>query len=494
MKKPNFLIFMTDHQRGDMQPPFGKIHTPNMERLFKNGVSFTNAFCPSPHCCPSRATFFSGLYPSEHGVWNNVNVSNALSRGLFDNVRLFSEDLKDAGYQLYFSGKWHVSNCEGPENRGFESIYPDSTAYRPETNLPDDREWNTYKSNNGSGGYRCRQADLPRREGEIIRPGYPEYIQYGVHDDLFNDIPVVDAAVTKINALPEDSHDPFLMYVGTLGPHDPYFAPQEYLDMYDINDIQLPESFWDDMEDKPALYRRIRDQFAQLSAEEHRESIRRYYAYCTFEDALFGRLLDALESKGLLENTVVIYTSDHGDYVGAHRLWAKGLPCFREAYHVTSMIGYGGIPWENKVYDDFISLADYAPTILDMAGVETDRRFAGKSFADFLRGGKPEKLYSEMYTQSNGNEVYGIQRAVFDEKFKYVFNAFDYDELYDLEADPHEMNNLISDPGYATVVKDMCMKMWRFGYENRDNIVNPYIMTALAPYGPGIIFESEASC
>ena len=491
MSRPNFLVFMTDHQRGDMQPPFGKIHTPNMERLFKKGVSFTNAFCPSPHCCPSRATFFSGLYPSEHGVWNNVNVSNALSRGLFGNVRLFSEDLKDAGYQLYFSGKWHVSDCEGPENRGFESIDGKTASYRQAVNLPDDSSWDAYKPNNDGRGYRSRPTGAPRKEAEIIRPGYPEYIQYGVHDDLFNDIPVVDAAVTKINEMSEDA--PFFMYVGTLGPHDPYFAPQQYLDMYDINDIELPESFSDDMGDKPALYRRTRDQFAQLSTEEHRESIRRYYAYCTFEDALFGRLLDALESKGLLENTIVMYTSDHGDYVGAHRLWAKGLPCFREAYNVTSVIGYGGVRWENKVYDDFISLADYAPTILEMAGVETDRRFVGKSFADFLKGGQPKKLHTEMYTQSNGNEVYGIQRAVFNNKFKYVFNTFDFDELYDLEEDPHEVKNLINDPKYASVIKDMCEKMWRFAHENRDNIVNPYIMTALAPYGPGIIFESEES-
>ena len=483
MSKPNFLIFMTDHQRGDMQPPFKNVHTPNMERLYKNGVSFTNTYCPSPHCCPSRATFFSGLYPSEHGVWNNVNVSNALSRGLFDNVRLFSEDLKDAGYDLFFSGKWHVSSSEGPENRGFKNIYARNDSYniyKPTPNLPNDSEWNAYKKYS-------RRKEYPRREGEIIRPGYPEYVQYGVHDDLFRDIPVVDAAVNKINDLTGET--PFLMYVGTVGPHDPYFVPQKYLDMYDINDIELPASFSDDMQDKPALYRRTRDQFAQLSTEEYKESMRHYFAYCTFEDSLFGKLLDALENKGLLDNTIVIYTSDHGDYVGSHGLWAKGLPCFREAYHVTSVIGYGGIKRENEVYGDFVSLADYAPTILDLADIKTDRRFAGKSFADYLKGGEPTTLHSKIYTQTNGNEIYGIQRAVFDKKYKYVFNTFDYDEFYDLEADPHEMHNRINDPQYADIIKDMCKDIWLFARENRDNVVNSYIMTALAPYGPGIIYE-----
>ena len=93
--KPNFLIFMTDQQRGDMQPTFGKAITPNLEKLAENGVVFRRAYCPSPHCCPSRATFFSGLYPSRHGVWNNVDLADALSRGLYDDVRLFSEDLKE---------------------------------------------------------------------------------------------------------------------------------------------------------------------------------------------------------------------------------------------------------------------------------------------------------------------------------------------------------------------------------------------------------------
>ena len=83
---------------------------------------FRRAYCPSPHCCPSRATFFSGLYPSQHGVWNNVNLADALSKGLYDNVRLFSEDLKENGYHLYHSGKWHISALEGPQNRGFEQL------------------------------------------------------------------------------------------------------------------------------------------------------------------------------------------------------------------------------------------------------------------------------------------------------------------------------------------------------------------------------------
>ncbi|HIU32266.1 MAG TPA: sulfatase-like hydrolase/transferase [Candidatus Caccousia avistercoris] len=484
MKRPNFLVFMTDHQRGDTQPPLGLAKTPNLERLFQNGVAFRQAYCPSPHCCPSRATFFSGLYPSEHGVWNNVDVPNTLSRGLYDGVRLFSEDLKENGYRMLFSGKWHVSAEEGPDSRGFELVYHKKT-YQKRPNVPDTSEWELYKKAGGFGD----TAGQTRREGEILRPYYPDYQQYGAKENPFGDTDVAEHACQALEQVGTDQ--PFFLFVGPLGPHDPYIPPQRFLDLYDPAEIPLPESFSDDMDDKPALYRRTRDRYAQLTPEEHRESIRRYLAFCSYEDWLFGQLLNVLEKRNLLEDTVVVYVSDHGDYVGAHRLWAKGLPCFQEAYHICSVVGYGGVKNPGRTEDALVSLADYAPTFLELAGIPCSRRMAGRSLAPFLRGEQPEGWRTRLFTQSNGNEVYGIQRAVFGGRYKYVFNAFDYDELYDLQEDPHETVNLIRRPDLQPVVKELCRELWKFAYENSDNIVNPYIMTALAPYGPGIAFSEE---
>ena len=115
----NILVFMTDHQRADTLSPWNRAVAPNLAQFARQGVTFTNMYCPSPHCCPSRATFFTGLYPSGHGVWNNVCNDQALSRGLKPGVRLWSEDLAQAGYELHFSGKWHVSVEEGPAQRGW---------------------------------------------------------------------------------------------------------------------------------------------------------------------------------------------------------------------------------------------------------------------------------------------------------------------------------------------------------------------------------------
>jgi len=515
---------MTDQQSGLTQRPENPAIMPNLDKLARHGVTFNQAYCPSPHCCPSRASFFSGLYPSEHGVWNNVDVPNTLSRGLFDSTRLFSEDLKEAGYDLFYSGKWHVSADEGPDRRGFELLHHlshQNEGYKPRKNVPDIREWKSYIQDYSkcllTGQQMAgQQMEGQRLEGEIIRPFYPKYRQFGETENPFRDQDVVSGAVARIQQINTDK--PFFMYVGTLGPHDPYFCPKRFLDLYDPEQIRLPDSFTDDLKDKPHLYKRTRDWFDQLSREEHRESIRHYLAFCSYEDSLFGQLLDALTERGILDDTIVIYVSDHGDYMGAHGLWTKGLPCFREAYHVCSTIGYGKVRNRGRMVDDFVSLVDYAPTILELAGIpgvqemdvipailepvgvptmlepagiKTGRRFTGRSLADFLMNDRPNEWRSELYTQTNGNETYGIQRSVFDRNHKLIFNGFDYDELYDLEADPNEMINEINNPDKRVIVRRLYRKLWQFAYDNKDNIANSYIMTAMAQYGPGIIFEEE---
>ncbi len=489
--KPNIIVFMTDHQRGDTMMRHSKAITPNIDRFREQAVTFNNAYCPSPHCCPSRATFFTGTYPSEHGVWNNVNVSNALSRGLFEDVDVFSNKLKSVGYNLYFSGKWHVSAEQGPGEFGFEPIFHNTQVYKKYSNKVDINEWKLYTE----GKHNVDTGKEERTEGRIIREGYEEYIQYGVDEKPYSDLEVVEAVVEKLDNV--DKEQPFFIFAGTVGPHDPYKAPQKFIDLYDINDIELPPNYDDNLLDKPHLYQRTKDRYGQLTDYEHRESIRHFYAFCSYEDYLFGKILDKVEMEGLIDNTLIVYVSDHGDYVGSHGLWAKGLPCFKEAYNVCSMIGGGLVKDKNRIDERFISLADYAPTFLELAGVEHNIFTMGKSLVPFIKNLTVDNWREEMYTQSNGNEIYGIQRSVFNKKWKYVFNTFDFDELYDLENDPGELINLlhgvrnINESKYSRLVKEMCKKMWNFAYENKDACVNSYIMTALAPFGPGIIFNEE---
>jgi arylsulfatase A-like enzyme len=483
-KKPNILILMSDHMRGDAVLPHTPAIMPNAGKLAREGVTFTNAFCPSPHCSPSRATFWTGLYPTQHGVWNNVNVSNTLSRGLFDGVRCWSEEFDPNEYRMRFHGKWHVSDYEQPWDRGFERPESDTKQSVPPANRPDPYEWERDYVHWKDRGWRWPGNSF----GKIERSGYPPYFLYGIsEDDGEHNVPVEEAMAFLDG--PRDPDKAWCLFLSLSKPHDPYVPAKRFLDMYRDVDIQLPRNFEDRMEDKPAFYRRTRGIFDKVSREDQREAVRHFWACCTQEDYHFGRVLDALDRSGEADNTLVIYTSDHGDYAGEHGLWAKGLPCFRGAYHVPLVVRWPkGIESPGRTVDAMVTLADLAPTLLQVAGYTSDRAFAGRSLVSFLKGRTPKAWRTEFYTQSNGNELYGIQRSVSTAKWKLVYNGFDFDELYDLENDPDEMVNVFDRPGNEGVIRELYEKLWRFAYEHGDTCMHPYIMVGLAKHGPGVAF------
>ncbi len=482
MPQPNILIVMTDHQRADTVLPGHPALTPHADALAQDGVTFTNTFCPSPHCCPSRATFFTGLYPSGHGVWNNICNPQALSRGLKPGVRLWSEDLAEAGYDLRYAGKWHVSVEEGPRDRGWSEHFVSANA-----GTFHGVDWEHYRA------LAAQPETTERGEGEILRPGYGTFRLYGAqqtnpesHDEI-----VVQEAMVALEELGE-SERPWCLYVGLIGPHDPYLVPQEYLDLYDLDDVPLPASYADEMVDKPAIYQRMREmRFGQLAEREVREAIRHFWAYCTYLDHLTGRVLEALDATGQADNTLVLYCSDHGDYLGEHGLFAKGIPCFQGAYHVPAIVRWpAGIQAPGRQVDALVSLADLAPTFLEVAGIEPQQRMTGQSLLPWLQNQPPLDWRTAIHTQCNGVELYYTQRSVRTSEFKYVFNGFDRDELYDLRSDPHEMRNLADDPAYETVKRELCGQMWTFAAEEGDTAINPYITVGLAPYGPAEAFRT----
>ncbi len=489
MSRPNFLIFMTDQQRADTTWASELCHTPNLDRLRDGAVEFRNAYCPSPHCCPSRATFMSGLYPSEHGVWHNVQVANAISRSLRDGVRLWSEDFAAAGYEMVFSGKWHVSATTRPSDHGWAERL--AFAVGPDAGRQHiiDSRWATHRR---AAEHARVHPDQPAPEGYIHREGYGRYVHYGQAEKVGRDEDIVSTAVEIIRARSADA-GPWCQFVGNNGPHDSYHVPKRFLDMYPIEGIELPRNFEDAMGDKPGFYRRTRDIFGRLSPEEHRQAIRHYLALCTYEDWLFGQVLDALAESGQMANTVVMYLSDHGDYMGEHGLWTKGVPCFRGAYNVPALIHWpAGIANPGRTVDAMVSLADFAPTLLELAGVDVERPFTGQSLTPFLRDETPLGWRDAIFFQTNGNELYGIQRAVQTDRWKFVYNGFDYDELYDLHADPGEVNNLIANGQlgqHAGTVKALSRRLWQFAYDHADEPINPYITVSFPSFGPGVIFE-----
>jgi arylsulfatase A-like enzyme len=478
MRAPNILIMMTDQQRGDTVLPEHPCRTPNLDRFRTQATTFARTYCPSPHCCPARATFFSGLYPSEHGVWNNVAVTNALSTDLSPGVRLWSQDLAAAGYCCDFFGKWHVSYERGPRDFGWtEAIVhagprKDGVGFMGPT-------WDSYAAMD------CATPATPRMRGEIRRPGWGDQRLYGELDDgPDSDGTLVEHACQRLRARAR-SVEPWCMYVGTFGPHDPYFVPRRFLDLYRDVDVPLPASFSDRMLDKPALYRRTRGFFDQLTPDEHREAIRHYWALCTYEDHLFGQLLEALEQSGQADRTIVIYCADHGDYAAEHGLWCKGLPCFGSAYHVPLIVRLPGSGGAGRRVEALATLADVAPTLREAVGVGRTEPTSGCSLLPWLNGGTPAQWRDAVHTQTNGNEQLGVQRSITTtDGWKYVYNGFDFDELYDLKADPHEMVNLATRPEHRPRLEALCARMWAFARRHNDQAINNYIMVGMAPVGP----------
>ena len=523
-KHPNILIFMPDQTQGQAVLPGYPCLTPNVDRFAAQGVLFPNAFCPTPHCCPSRASFQTGLYPSEHGVFNNVDTDTAIHANPYPGTRYFPQYLRNAGYQLDYSGKWHVGRDVTPWDAGWTNSYSNhskdsNSGFTPNKFVPGklrrDSSWVKARTE-------LRQA-TPRKPGEVFRPGWGNVELYKtLPDQESNPLGVVESqyrpvleGTEKLKRLAGSGH-PWALMVSNDGSHDLYDVPKKFVDMYDVKSIKLPANFRDTLEDKPRIYQRMRYQYwAQLSDDEVREAIVHYWAKITMQDALFGFLLDALEKTGQAENTMVVYVSDHGDYAGAHGLWAKGVPSFREAYNIPCIIRWPrGIAHPGRQVDAFVSTTDFAPTFLEAAGIPpADYRMSGHSLLPWLQGETPANWRDAIFGQLNGVELYYTQRIVMTKDHKYVYNGFDYDEMYDLKNDPHEMVNLgfpdvkqsramlEQGTGYgygndvawpllpsdlSEVRRDLLQRMWKFAQEHKDQIFNPYITVAMAPYGPGV--------
>lgn len=523
-KRPNILIFMPDQTQGQAVLPGYPCLTPNVDRFAAQGVLFPNSFCPSPHCCPSRASFQTGLYPSEHGVFNNVDTDTAIHANPYPGTKYFPEYLRKAGYQLDYSGKWHVGRDVTPWDAGWTNSDTDRSG-------DPDAGSSAYKYVSGQhrrdSAWTKARAELsetkPRTPGEVFRPGWGNIELYKtLPSPGSNPLEAVESqfrpvleGTKKLKRLADSGH-PWALMVSNDGSHDLYDVPKRFVDMYDPKSIELPPNFRDTLEDKPRIYQRMRYQYwAQLSDDEVRKSILHYWAKTTMQDALFGFLLDDLERTGQAENTIVVYVSDHGDYAGAHGLWAKGVPGFREGYNIPTVIRWPrGIVNPGRQVDAFVSTTDFAPTFLEAAGIpSSDYRMSGKSLLPWLQGKTPADWRDAIFGQLNGVELYYTQRIVMTKDHKYVYNGFDYDEMYDLKNDPHEMVNLAFPDvkrsramveqgsgcgcgndmawpplpsGLAEVRRDLLGRMWKFAQAHNDQIFNPYITVAMAPYGPGV--------
>lgn len=470
-RTPNLLFLMTDQQRADTVAQGGPCLTPNLQALAREGADLGRCYAPNPICSPTRASLFTGLLPHAHGMVDVTHAVPATRADLAPGLEFWTSRLKAAGYRVGYFGKWHVERSDELERFGIDE-------YEVELRLT---------------GLPVHDAPLDPRV-EIDQPGYRRFLLAGVTDAPVAETPearLVDRGLAFLRDAAADER-PWALFVATEAPHDPYVAPREHYERYDPADIALPASFADDLVGRPAIYRRIAAAWDQLDEGRVRQAIACYYAACSLVDDQFGRLLEALDASGAADDTYVVFTSDHGDYLGAHGMFLKGVAPFEEAYRVPLLVRGPGIAPGTRV-EEPVSLLDLGPTLT--------RLLLGEGFGGHGRdlsgllmggarpagaGGGSEPGLSQAYAEFHGQRLGYTQRIVWRGRYKYVFNGFDADELYDLEADPHELRNLAGEPDAREVLKEMASHMWRVVRETGDDTLGKaeYGMFRFAPVGP----------
>lgn len=431
--KPNILVFLTDDHGQWLQQAYGnsEVHTPNMTRLAASGVRMVNAFTTTPVCSPARASFFTGRMPSQHGIHDWLQEPEQATVSWLKGQTLISELLKDAGYHTGLVGKWHCGGERHPQP-GFDYWFSYWGAQYPHLGLQN--------FTNDKGAH-------VRADG-FQSPMFTERAIHFLQDHYDH---------------PQTADRPFFLYVSYTDTHSPHQdMPEELVSEYrhaTFRDIPVERFFPDHgVALKPV---------SNDPAVENKRK-REYYAAASSVDREVGKILDELESRGQLANTLVVYTTDHGLNAGQHGIWEKGNATvpqnfFQESIRVACTISWphGGIA-QNMQSDLYVNHCDLFATLLEAADAVPDAETAkrinspGKSYLSQLRGeaqsGREDRAICE----------YGNARMIRKDGYKlilrYPYRGVRFaDELYDLRADPRETVNLLrtSKSQYADLVRQM---------------------------------------
>ncbi len=452
--RPNILLFFTDQHRLSGLGCYGPTpcRTPNIDRLAAEGVRFETAYTSCPVCSPARATIMTGRHVHNHGVLCNCNDLPTPVKELPDSPHLLPRRLARAGYRCGHTGKWHLGAREShtfgldfdrstPRTRGFEwPTFPGLEEYRR-------REGFEAKLADVNPHFNCATLDAP------VEASLPYWL--------------AEQTTHMIDRFSEEDERPFFIWHCEPGPHAAYTAPRELLDIYrDVEIPAWPNYEWDAAGTNGPHQVKINPAHAELNWEDWAEVIRHYYARCTNIDSQLGRIVDHLTERGLADRTVVIFCSDHGETLGSHGgLLDKGWHHFEEIQRVGLVVSNPG-GWgtdgaeDGSVVGEWASLLDLYPTILDMAGAEYEPQAVdGLSLVPLLRGEQAEWRDAAFVEFWGVNGLATTMATCRHGDLKYGWNCNNWDEMYDLSIDPHEMNNLIAEPAYADARRMMRRRM-----------------------------------
>jgi choline-sulfatase len=452
-KQPNILHLQSDQQQWATIAGRSPCRTPNLNRLASAGMLFERPYTPSAVCCPSRAMTLSGAYHWHNGVYNQVHSAPSVHRDLDPDTVLYSQRLRDAGYRQGYIGKWHCSWVRTPMDFGFDEVANvfgcDPRAIATLNNNPDRVE--------------PRRGQLRTTATRSFRwPGSEPFAMWGYREGSEEATPeayTADCAIAMMDRFAKGSQA-WHIEVHWSEPHDAYMPLRKYLDRYDPRSIPVPGNFHDTFVNKPGLHRREAGIWAGATQEDVRVSRAHYYAYTEQLDAQIGRVLEALDRTGQAGDTLVVFTSDHGDMVGGHHMWIKGWIPYEECYRIPLVVRWPAAVKAGGRCEHLVQLQDLAHTYAQVAGGNAmpyaDGRSLAPLFEDPNRADWPDDILCAYY----GGEFLYTQRIAINRRYKYIFNGFDFDELYDLERDPGEIRNVVDTPEYRRQTGDMRQRLW----------------------------------
>lgn len=423
MDTPNILFIFPDQLGAAWMGAYGNpvVQTPNLDRFAAQGILFENAYTACPLCTPYRGTLFTGRYPCQTGITdNNYRIPS-------DEIKL-PELLNQAGYYTSYIGKWHLSG-QGKEKVG-GNVGPGGG-----------KRWIPFEDRAGFRQFLgWESGHVDHWQGVIWEDDPDQVIEMPGHETDA----LTDMVIERLEALRDrDTGQPFCLFVAYQAPHPPCSPPDEYLQLYkseklpdrpNINElnIQYQVGIWD-------------------FDPTWREFVDSYFAEITHLDAAIGRVLGKLDELGLSENTIVLFTSDHGEMAGAHGLFGKGA-MYEESLHVPLIVRAPNGP-QGLRSEHLFSSVDFFPTLLELCGAPAAPSAEGLSYAPFIRGQVQEVRESVMIEHD--------ELCIRQGNFKLItdIHARSPIQFFNLETDPYEMKNLVRDAAYQDLITELLARL-----------------------------------
>jgi arylsulfatase len=470
--RPNILFITTDEHRFDALGCYGNqvIHTPHIDSIAAQGVLFRRGYVQNPMCMPSRMAIMTGRYCSENGC--NINCTGIPP---FEQENTFMQVLKAHGYYTAAIGKMHMMPKWGP----FGFSYLDLVEGKADAN----NQYIDY----------LKAKDLSGLQHQAKGDRMP----FGTYTNALPAADTIDVFVGRRavqwlkNWSLSAEEQPFFLWVSFSNPHFPFDPPEPYDTMYHPDEVPLP--VWKDgeMNNKPPQKQLQKERgYDKVSEELLRKIVANYYGNISLVDDQVGKILDVLTSKGLTENTLIAFTSDHGDHLGDHKLLHKsGVTFYDISVRVPYLVSYAPLFPEGVECDDLVEAIDLPATFLDVAGIRLPISMQGRSLVGLAEGKSMdwrEDAFSEIDLRINP-KMHGPNdpdsrdyvAMICTREWKYVhFPNLGIGELYDLVNDPHELDNLFYDKAYQNRVAEMRLRLLNRFMLNQ----HPYIGQATAGF------------